>query len=179
MARAARCRSLFAAALALGCGGRVIEEPQALHDGKSQYELRIETLSDDCSPPLVSGTVGPVLVWVATERGADGSERGANIPIYDSSLAPSSAAARADVSLDEPIEYEVAGWSGCPSVRLRTRMTPLIVDGRTIELELERSLSGTDDCAASPGRLGGCTSRRVFHFRWIRACGAESSASGC
>lgn len=150
-----------------------------MHPGKGQYELRIETLSDDCTPPLVSGMVGAVLVWVATGRGADGTGSGANVPIYDESLAPSSAAARADVSLDEPIEYEVGGWRGCPSARVRTRMTPRVANDRTIELELARTLSETESCIPSSGPLAGCTSRRVFHFRWIRGCDAESGASDC
>jgi len=150
-----------------------------VHEGKGQYELWIEGVSDDCTPPLVTGTVGPVLVWVATGRGEDGTERGANVPIFDVTLAPISAASRADVSLDDPIEYEVPASSGCPGARLRTRMTPRFANGERIDLEIERILTDAADCDDPLAPQGACTSRRIFHFRWLRACRGEGGTSDC
>ena len=89
--------AVLLAGLAAACGGKSDErhdEVGAVHDGKGLYELRIESSSDDCTPPLWSGDAGEVVVVVATGQGAEGLGSSANIPVYEVAPDPTFSASR-------------------------------------------------------------------------------------
>ena len=168
---------LLAASLPLGCGGatrEVVEDPGPPHAGQGLYELDIERVSDDCQPPLLTGEVGPVVVIVT----ADGAA--ANVPLYevaDALIGP----ARTDVSFEEPQSFDVpvAAQPDCSFTNLHIEISVPLANAERIDVAYERTLSGTATCPSQFGGMRDCSSHRVFHFRWLRACAADRDITEC
>jgi hypothetical protein len=89
-----------------GKAGGQTDSVGPVHEGKGLYEPQIESLSDDCAPPLWGGDAGSVVVVVATEQAATGPRVVANIPLYDDAPDPKFTAARSDANLDQPMVFD-------------------------------------------------------------------------
>jgi hypothetical protein len=154
------------ASLTFGCGGatrETVEDPGPPHEGWGLYELTIERVSDDCNPPLVEGWIGRVMVVVRSPI--------ANIPLYETangSLAP----ARTDVSFDEPQSFDVplAAQPDCSFTNRHIEISVPLANADKLDVAYEQSLSGTATCPPNFGGGRDCSSRRIFHFRWLNAC---------
>jgi len=152
------------ACLAMSCGGatrETVEVPGPPHEGHGLYELSIERVRDDCKPPLVQGPIGSVVVVVAGNA--------ANIPLYelaDMSVGP----ARSDVHFDEPLSFDVPIGvpAGCAASEHIEISVPL-ANAEQIDVRYQRVLAGVSACPPDT-EVEDCTSERIFHFRWLRAC---------
>ena len=168
---------MLALQTAVACGGRVANEPGPMHEGAGLYDLHIEARSDDCVPPFVVGEIGPVMV--ATRRGgADGASIGMNIPLYFDSLDPTFSPVRSDVSSEQPV-IVVPIVPGCPSAEHTLELSIVSATGLELVVECRATWRDLGTCpAGAPPPPADCSSDRVFHFRWIRACD-QLSGAGC
>ena len=155
--------------LTWGCGGATREDPGAVHEGKGVYTLSIERKSDDCHPPLPDGYMGVVVVFVATGGGPDGKARRANVPLGGTEQG--FGAPRSDVRLDEPLTFSIAGSPAACAEVTQNAFAPLQANGAHIDLEW--TLSRSAPCGESPSSSSSCTSDRVLHFQWLRACSPD------
>ncbi len=147
--------------VAWGCGGATSVDSEAPpHQGPGIYDLTIERVADDCLPPLVEGAMGPTLVVVGNE-----ADRGANVPLFD---AGDLEVARQDVSFDRTRSFDVpAGLPGCEASR-HFELAVSVANSERIEVAFTQALSGFSACPSSVQQ--DCTSKRLFHFRWLKEC---------
>jgi hypothetical protein len=170
-----------------GCSGEStrdsgpLSDPGPVHEGKGLYDLTIERVSDDCTPQLVSGKIGPVVVVVRTNGGPEGTLGAANIPIYFDQHDPAATASRSDISFDEPLVFElpIHVVPECAELSQHWAMTTLNADGASIDVEWFWTLTGVDTCPAGYRFPSDCTSQRVFHFRWLRTCEPDDGTLDC
>jgi hypothetical protein len=173
MARMGWC--FLSASLSFGCGGatrETVEDPGPPREGWGLYELTIERVTDDCEPPLVEGKMEPVVVVVRSPL--------ANIPVYEvanTSIEP----ARTDVRFDAPHSFDtpLAPQLDCSFTNRHTEMSVPLANADRIDVVYERSLSGTATCPPNFGGDKDCTSHRIFHFRWLRACQDAGDVTEC
>ena len=174
---------LLALVLPVACGGSVRTDPQPVgpvHDGVGQYTLRIERVHDDCVPASPSGDEGQVIVVVATGLGADGQSAGANIPTAAAPVGTHFEAQRSDIAFDRPLSIELpSSLPGCMALR-RSESSTLAANGAGIDVEWKDTWTGLASCRAGAFSVASdCTSDRIFHFEWLRACGPGSDVSHC
>jgi len=161
-----RLRCVIALAwLAGACGGATKQAPGSVHTGKGVYALTIERRGDNCDPPMATGAAGEVVVFVATGGGAEGTATSANIPLGGAQ--DGFAAARSDVSLDEARTFSLAENASCADATETISITPLAADASHIDVEWTDSRRNPCDPSFD------CTSDRVLHFRWLRACSPD------
>lgn len=165
---------VLAASVVVSCGGatrETVEQPGPPHEGKGLYELSIERVRDDCKPPLVQGTIGPVVVVVRSPL--------AIVPLYEVAPSASSGPARTDVSFEEAQSFVVPiGTPGECSASMQIDVSVPIANADRIDVAHQRVLAGVSACPPD-GDGQDCTSERVFHFRWLRACQETGGIEEC
>ncbi len=175
--------AMLLALLGVACGGRSESEVLPLgplHVGNNLYDLRIETLADDCDPAFVTGEVGPVVVSASPEGGAREGESGLSIPVpWMVGEPPGVGFSRWDTTTGQSLSIDVP-VSGCGAANEHAVIDVLSADSAHIDVEFDWSISGVGTCA---GPLGiaehDCSAARVFHFRWLRSCVDDNDLSTC
>jgi hypothetical protein len=166
----------------LGCGGHTVSEsepPGPVHEGMGKYALVIETLHDDCVPTFASGDVGDVVVVVATDLAADG-HGGANIPVDAVPEGSQFQAARTDISFAKPLSFDLQSSSPGCSAQHHVEVTTLAASSAGIDVEWKETFTGSRACQADALPVkSDCTSDRIFHFQWLRACAPGTDIARC
>lgn len=162
------------ATLAAGCGGatrKEVELPGPPHEGYGLYELSIERVRDDCKPPLVDGTIGPVVVVVRSPS--------ANIPLYEVTPSAPFAPARSDVSFEKAISYvaPIGTLTECDA-SMQIDVSVPIANAERIDVRYQRTLVEVSACPPD-GQAEDCSSERIFHFRWLHACQESRDLTEC
>ena len=154
-----------------------MEPAGPVHEGSGWYDLKIERVSDDCTPPFITGEIGQVSVLVRTS-GDPGPQQGlANIPLYGSGD-PSLAPGRTDISLSEPLVYDRI-LPECSAASEHHEIQVLLADSTGIHVEWNWTTGGIETCDPRFARaMHDCTSHRILRFRWLRAC-APTDNPGC
>jgi len=166
---------VLACAALVGCGGST--EKNALqpfgppHEGRGLYELRIDTLSDDCSPPFGNGDFGAALIVVTKERDADEQKIGADVPVSHDRLGDALGAGRTDLTLDEPLIVDQPfAVPGC-SAQQHLELTLSKATSARIDVRWTEALTGLAGCnVAGIAPTSDCACDRIFHFDWLHAC---------
>jgi hypothetical protein len=176
---------LLFVALGASCGGRSTStgesegDPEPLgpvHEGWGEYSLNIETVASDCDPPLASGDLGRVSVYVRTSA----DQAGASIAYFG--MWPEFDPVHFDVDLRNPRawEQEVVVSPPCGGLFVRYEIAPLRADSERIDIEWIWGIRGVETC---PGELASakhdCVSHQIFRYRFIRPCEAEAPDFSC
>jgi hypothetical protein len=143
--------------------------------------LHVETVRDDCMPAAASGDWGQVIVVVATGGGADGQSDGANIPVHQALPDAPFMVQRWDIALNTPhVVDHFSKVPDCSALRVRTELSTLAANSAGIDVEWKETITGAASCNADAvWATGDCTSHRIFHFEWLRACGAGLDILHC
>jgi len=168
------------------------EPAGAVDDGIGEYELRTESVRDDCQlrlplehadadagvPAFLDRDWGHAIVRV--DRGADGQSVGANVPLGAARLEPGFEAPRSDILFNTPLSFDrQSSVPGCPA-RSHLALSTLAADSAGIDIEWQVTFTGVSSCSADAVSIASdCTADRIFHFEWLRACGSGSDLTHC
>ena len=164
---------LLAPALAVGCGGNALSDSEPVgpvHEGMGLYALRVESVRDDCMPAFASGDWGHVIVVVATGFGADGQSAGASIPV----LPEPTGGPRFDISFNKPLVVDFPISMPDCSALAHVELSTLAANSAGIDVDWKETITGVASCNSDAVSVASdCTSHRIFHFEWLRACGGH------
>ena len=180
--------AVFGACSALACAGKAERDADEadrdagpVREGRGLYSLRIETVNDDCIPPLMHGAVGLVTVTVGIESSPDGLRGAVNIPFfYQREDFISQPPPRTDVALHEPSVWDAprGDRAECPTVNVHQEFSVLSADSDEIVIDWKWSVTGVESCPVLSWSRS-CTSHRRYHLRWVRACEPVPDSSAC
>ena len=144
--------------------------------------MRIEAVRDDCMPPLANGDWGSAIVMFTNGGGPDGQSASANVPLGAVSLDPQHIfdTTRSDISFNTTLIFDrTSPVPGCPA-RSHLELATLALDSAGIDVEWKSTYTGVASCSRQAIWIPiDCTSDRIFHFEWLRACGPGSDYSHC